>query len=296
VKINIQRWLREPLVHFLLLGALLFLLFHFVKGSSNTAQGKIVVSAGTVRTLSENFQRVWQRPPTQMELDGLIQDYIKEEVYYREAQAMGIDRDDPVVRRRLRQKMEFLADGIATSAEPTEKDLEDYLKRNPEKFRIEPRYTFSQVYLNPDKHPDSLTKDTAELLAILKQKGESAKASDYGDSFMLGYFFSNVPETNVIRIFGEDFAKALPGLKTKEWSGPIKSGYGEHMVFINDRVEGRIPSLQEVRAQVQREWLAEHQRRALEDFYKGLRDRYQVSIEKPESSNKKGTGAAEAQQ
>lgn len=192
--------------------------------------------------------------------------------------------------------MEFLADGMASSAEPTEKDLQAYLNQHPEKFRIEPRYTFSQVYLNPDKHPESLTKDTAKLLAQLKQKGESAKASDYGDSFMLGYFFSNVPETSVSRTFGEDFAKSLAGVKTKEWSGPIKSGYGEHLVFINDRVEGRVPPLPEVRAQVQREWQTENQKRALEDYYKSLRDRYQVSIEKLENPNKESGSGAEAQQ
>lgn len=292
---TIQRLIREPLVHFLVLGALLFLLFHVIKGDTGSSQGKIVVTSATIRTLSDNFQRVWQRPPTQQELDGLIQEYIKEEVYYREAQAMGIDRDDPIIRRRLRQKMEFLADGMASSAEPTEKDLQAYLDKHPEKFRIEPRYTFSQVYLNPEKHPN-LTKDMTELLAQLKQKGESAKASDYGDSFMLGYYFSNVPETSVSRTFGEDFAKSLAGVKTKEWAGPIKSGYGEHLVFINDRVEGRIPPLSEVHAQVQREWLAENQKRALDDYYKSLRDRYQLSIEKPENSNKKDPGSAEAQQ
>lgn len=290
---TIQRLVREPLVHFLILGAFLFLLFHVMKGSNTGSPEKIVVTGTTIRILADNFQRVWQRPPTREELDGLIQEYIKEEVYYREAQSMGIDRDDPIIRRRLRQKMEFLADGIVASAEPTEKDLQAYLNKNPEKFRIEPRYTFSQVYLNPEKHTSSLKKDTSEVLAKLKQKGESAKASDYGDSFMLGYYFSNVPETTVSRTFGEDFAKSLAGVKTKEWTGPIKSGYGEHLVFINDRVEGRIPPLPEVRAQVQREWLAENQKRALEGYYKSLRDRYQVSIEKPESTLKKD--AAETQ-
>jgi hypothetical protein len=107
---DLRRWLREPLLHFLILGALLFLLFHFVKSRSETKQNEITVTAGTVRTISEGFERVWQRPPTQKELDSLIQDYIKEEIYYREAMTMGLDRDDTIIRRRLRQKMEFLAE------------------------------------------------------------------------------------------------------------------------------------------------------------------------------------------
>lgn len=276
---DFRKWLREPLLHFTILGALLFLLFHFVKAGSGTKQNEIVVSSGTVKTLSEGFNRVWKRPPTQKELDALIQDYIKEEVFYREAMSMGLDRDDTIIRRRLRQKMEFLADGMGYIKEPTEKDLELYLQKHPEKFRVESRYTFSQVYLNPEQHQNSLQQDVAQLLSKLNNVGNSVDSSKYGDRFMLGYYFSNQSESNVARTFGDQFAKQLSKVATGKWVGPIESGYGQHLVLISNRSEGRTPSLSEVRKQVQSEWMTEEAKQTSEKFYEGLRSRYIVKIE-----------------
>ncbi|HEY7161317.1 MAG TPA: peptidylprolyl isomerase, partial [Acidobacteriota bacterium] len=277
---DLRRWLREPLIHFLILGAILFLLFYFVKGGSGTKQNEIVVSSGTVQTISEGFERVWKRPPTQKELDALIQDYIKEEIYSREAIAMGLDRDDTIIRRRLRQKMEFLADGMGYIKEPTEKDLQSYLQKHPEKFRVESRYTFSQVYLNPERHQNSLSEDARQLLTKLNNAGNSVDAGKYGDQFMLGYYFSNQSETNVARTFGDQFAKQLSQLETGKWVGPIESGYGQHLVLITDRTQGRTPPLSEVRKQVQSEWMTEEAKQTSEKFYEGLRSRYTIKIEK----------------
>jgi parvulin-like peptidyl-prolyl isomerase len=276
---DLRRWLRESLVHFLILGALLFLLFHFVKGGTGTKQNEIVITSGTIRTMSENFQRVWQRPPTQKELDSLLQDYIKEEIYYREAIANGLDRDDTIIRRRLRQKMEFLADGMGYIKEPTEKDLQTYLQKHPEKFRVESRYTFSHVYLNPEQHQNSLQQDAKQLLAKLNNAENSIDAGQYGDRFMLGYYFSNQSESNVARTFGDQFAKQLSQLETGKWVGPIESGYGQHLVLISDRTEGKTPALSEVRKQVQSEWMTEESKQTSEKFYEGLRSRYKVKIE-----------------
>lgn len=283
MRFDLRRWFREPLLHFLILGALLFLLFHFVKGRSGAKQNEIIVTAGTVQTLSEGFQRVWKRPPSQKELDSLIQDYIKEEVYYREAMSMGLDRDDTIIRRRLRQKMEFLADGMGYIKEPTEKDLESYLQNHPEKFRVESRYTFSQVYLNPEQHQNSLQEDVNELLAKLNSAGNSVDSSQYGDRFMLGYYFSNQSESNVARTFGDQFAKQLSKVETGKWVGPIESGYGQHLVLISNRSEGKTPSLSEVRKQVQSEWMTDEAKQTSEKFYDGLRSRYNVKIETPAS-------------
>jgi hypothetical protein len=275
----VRRWLREPLLHFLILGALLFLLFHFVKGGS-AKQNEIVVGSGTVKTLSDGFNRVWKRAPTQKELDALIQDYIKEEVYYREAISMGMDRDDTIIRRRLRQKMEFLADGMGYIKEPNEKDLESYLQKHPEKFRVESRFTFSHVYLNPEKHQNSIQQDAAQLLTNLNKAGNSVDASKYGDQFMLGYYFSNQSESNIARTFGDQFAKKLSTLETGKWVGPIESGYGEHLVLLSSRTEGKTPPLSEIRKQVQSEWMTDEAKQTSEKFYEDLRSRYKVKIEK----------------
>jgi hypothetical protein len=282
---DLRRWLREPLLHFLILGAVLFLLFHFVKGGFATRQNEIVISSGTVRTISEGFQRVWKRPPTQQELDSLIQDYIKEEIYYREAMTMGLDRDDTIIRRRLRQKMEFLADGMGYIKEPTEKDLQLYLQKHPEKFRVESRYTFSHVYLNPEQHQNSLPQDATQLLTKLNNAGNSVDASQYGDRFMLGYYFSNQSESNVARTFGDQFGKQLAQLETGKWVGPIESGYGQHLVLISSRTEGTTPLLSEVRKQVQSEWMTEEAKQTSEKFYESLRSRYNVKIEPEKTSS-----------
>jgi hypothetical protein len=192
---------------------------------------------------------------------------------------MGLDRDDTIIRRRLRQKMEFLADGMGYIKEPTETDLESYLQKHPEKFRVESHYTFSHVYLNPENHQNSLEQDAAELISKLNNAGNSVDSSQYGDRFMLGYYFSNQSESNVARTFGDQFAKQLSQLEAGKWVGPIESGYGEHLVLISNRTEGRTPPLSEVRKQVQSEWMTEEAKQTSEKFYEGLRSRYKVKIE-----------------
>jgi hypothetical protein len=285
------RWLREPLVHFLILGALLFLLFAARKEVSTTGNN-IVVTHGVIQSLSTNFQRVWQRPPTQKELDSLIQDYIKDEIYYREAVSMGLDRDDAIIKRRMRQKLEFLTDSIANVKEPTENDLQKYLSKHPEKFRIEPRYTFSHVYLNPEKHTGQIKQDAEKLLAKLNQLGQIDDSSQFGDPFMLGYYFGQSSESNIARTFGEQFAKGLLTVEAKKWVGPIESGYGLHLVYISDRSEPRTPPLSEVRDEVKRDWLAENQKKSAEEYYENLRQRYSVTIEQPEQ-NQRDAAASE---
>ena len=157
--------LREPLVHFLLLGAALFLLDAWLRPLSASSQGsEIVVGEARIRSLAQNFRRTWQRPPTRPELDGLIQDFVREEVLYREALALGLDKDDTIVRRRLRQKMEFIADEAAALAKPTDQELAAYLAAHAEAFRVEPRATFTQVYLDPRRRAETLEADAKRLL------------------------------------------------------------------------------------------------------------------------------------
>lgn len=189
-----KRLLKEPLFHFLLLGAGLFLAYGWTsKPGSSSEPGKIVVTVGHVEHLAAGFATTWQRPPTDAELKGLVDDWVREEIATREAIAMGLDKDDTVIRRRLRQKLEFVSDDIAAQAEPTDAELKAYLQAHAESFHVEPRFTFSQVYLDPAKHGDNLARDTAQLLAQLKQAGELPDASALGDSFLLENKFTAVP-------------------------------------------------------------------------------------------------------
>ena len=158
-----KRLLREPLLHFLLLGAVIFAAFGFLSKRSSGEPGTIVITQGQIENLAFAFAKTWQRPPTDPELAGLIRDRVREEIYYREALALGLDKDDTVIRRRLRQKMEFVSDDIAAQAEPTDADLDAYLQTHPDKFPVEQRFTFRQVYLNPDKRRANLAGDAAQL-------------------------------------------------------------------------------------------------------------------------------------
>ena len=166
-----KKLIREPFIHFILLGAAIFLAYHFLSARADNQPGKIVITQGDITSIMIGFSRTWQRPPTREELEGLIRDRVREEVYYREAIAMGLDRDDPIIRRRLQQKLQFVTDDVAAPAEPTDAELSDYLKTHADVFRVDRKFTFSQVYLDPNKHRDHLAQDANELLIQLRQQG-----------------------------------------------------------------------------------------------------------------------------
>jgi hypothetical protein len=163
--------LREPLVHFLILGALLLFASSLVNKRTSGDTRKIIVTPGQVEHLEDTFTRANQRPPTKDELEGLIRDYIRGEVYYREALALGLDRDDAPIRQRLRTKMEFISEDVAAQVEPSEDQLRTYLKEHAAKFLVEQRFSFIQVYLNPDRHGNHVARDAQVLLAKLDREG-----------------------------------------------------------------------------------------------------------------------------
>lgn len=287
-----RKLLREPLLHFLVLGAGLFVVHGWLVGSGGYSRDSIVINRGQVEHLAAGFARVHQRPPMRHELDGLVKEAIREEVFYREAVAQGLDRDDVVIRRRLMQKLEFLAQDIDPAPEPTEAQLQDYLRQHPDKFQLEPRYTFRQVYLNPERHGAQLEADAASLLAELPTlKPEAAAAR--GDAFLLEHRFDATDAGEVRRLFGAEFAATLATLPAGVWQGPVTSGYGTHIVLVEHRDSGRVASLQDVRQQAVREWKYEQQQTANARFYDGLRKRYDVSVERAEGRKNASALAAE---
>ena len=273
---------REPLVHFLLLGAGLFVAFGLVGKRPSDELGKIVITQGQIEHLAAGYHRVHGRPASPEELEGLMRDYVREEVYCREALALGLDRDDAVIRNRLRLKMEFISDDVAAQAEPTDEQLRSYLQEHPEAFRIEPRFTFSQVYLNPERHRQSLVYDAAQLLMRLHQAGDKADVSELGDPFLLEHTFVALAASEVAKQFGETFAVQLGTLPRGQWQGPVESGYGVHLVFVSETTQGHIPTLEEVRDTVRREWANARRLEANEKFYQDLLKRYTVTIEGPQ--------------
>jgi hypothetical protein len=276
-----KRLLKEPLLHFLLLGTAIFAAYGLVSKRRSDEPGKIVISEGQIAAMAESFAGTWRRPPARAELEGLIRDRVQEEVYYREAMAIGLDKDDTIIRRRLRQKMEFLTDDVAALADPTDDELSTYLKTHADTFRVQRQFTFSHVYLNPERHGINLARDTTQLLAQLQQTGDKADVSELGDSFLLEHKFQSLPASEVVKQFGEKFATELGKLAPGQWQGPIESGYGVHLVWVSERTEGRVPALAEVRDAVRREWANTRRLEANEKFYQELLKRYVVTIERP---------------
>jgi hypothetical protein len=282
-----KKLLREPFLHFLLLGAVIFAAFSLVSKRSSDEPGKIVISAGQLAAMAQSFEGTWRRPPTREELEGLIRDRVQEEVYYREAMAMGMDKDDTIIRRRLRQKMEFLTDDVAALADPTDNELSAYLKAHADTFRVQRQFTFSHVYLNPERRGENLTRDTEQLLAQLRQAGDKADVAELGDSFLLEHKFQSVSASEAAKLFGDKFAAKLGELLPGQWQGPVVSGYGVHLVWVNDRTEGRLPALAEVRDTVRREWANARRLETNEKFYAKLLKRYVVTIERPKPAEEK---------
>jgi len=277
--------LREPLVQFLLLGAGLFALYSLVAVDAGARRDRIVVDAGQVTRLAQQFQRTWMRPPTRAELDGLIEDHVKEEVLYREALALGLDKDDLVIRRRMRQKMEFLNEDIVEQRQPTDAELQAFLDASPEQFRIPARLTIRQVFVRPELHGPDAPKYAMALLARLEAAPDGASVAEtLGDATLLPDALSDATASEIARTFGGSFATALEKAPIDRWVGPFASSYGLHLVRVTAREPGRAPSLSEVRAIVAREWSAARRAEASETFHAALRKRYEISIEMPAGS------------
>jgi PPIC-type PPIASE domain len=272
-----MRILKEPLFHFLLLGAAIFGGHRLVAGGRATAHDEIVVTQGRIDALTAAFTRTWQRPPSASERDGLIRDYIREEVYAREAIALGLDKDDVVIRRRLRQKLEFVSEDVLASPEPTDDQLRAYLTSHPDAFSVEARFTFRHIFLNGEHQGEGLARDAARLLAQLGQPGTDPDT--LGDSFLLDRRFEAVSAGLVAEQFGEQFAATLAELPTGQWAGPVASAYGTHLVFVAQRTGGRVLALEEVGDAVRREWVNAQRVESSEKFYQGLLKSYSVTIE-----------------
>lgn len=275
-----RRLLREPLLHFFLLGAAIFAIYEAIPRTPSPESRVIVVTQGRIESMATTFTRVWQRAPTDEELEGLVRDYIREEVYYREAVAMRLDRDDSVVRRRLQQKLEFVSEGAA-SAEPTEEELKAYLAAHADDFRTDRKVTFRQVYLGRQRHGDKLVDDAMATLAELQKAGVDADIGQFGDPSLIEQAFKDASMSEIGKQFGAAFAAKLSGLPAGQWQGPVESPYGLHLVIIDARSEGQVPPLDAVRGAVRRAWADRRRIDSNERFYRSLLGNYTVTVEKP---------------
>jgi hypothetical protein len=269
----IRRLAREPLTHFFAIGLALFLIYGQLDRDSTTRPGEIVVDDARVTALVEEFRRTWQRPPTQYELRSVFDAWLREEILYREGMTMRLDQDDPIVRRRIAQKMEFITDGLIMSTS-NDAELEAWLNAHADDYRVPARYSLQQVFFDPVRHGEMLL-GVMESARIALVNGER---EGIGDSTMLPARLEDVAEFDIARTFGTDFATSIATQPGGQWVEPVVSGYGRHIVYIEHMVASRIPALEEIRSEVERDVLRVRMEDANEAFYEALRQKYTVEI------------------
>jgi hypothetical protein len=271
-----KKWHREPLFHFLAIGALIFVVFSMTGKEEGTVQGnRIVVTAADMERLRDNWARKWNRPPTDTELQGLVEAYIRQEVYYREALALGLDQNDTVLRRRLMQKMEFLSNDLAELNQPAEAALNEYFLDNQEKYEMPPSISFTHIYFSTDKRGAKASEDARSVLSELDALREPEK----GDSFMMQYDFVRETPSEVEGFFGKGFAEQLFALEPNAWQGPVESGYGFHLVRISEKTDSRMPEFAAVIDKVRTDWMFEQRQKMNRELYEKFKERYDIVIE-----------------
>ena len=276
-----RRWLREPALQFLLIGTGLFLAYGWLHGRASFSRDTIVITEGRVEQLAAGFAGLHRRPPTREELDGMVQDAVREEVLYREAMALHLDEDDVIVRRHMAQKLQFVSEDTHPVPEPTQAQLRDFLAQHPQQFQAERGYSFTQVFLNPQRHGSQLQADAQRLLAALRRAPEDVALVKGGDPFLLDSHFERLPAGETARLFGADFEKALRTIATGQWQGPVTSSLGTHLVLLRLRDEPGPPQLADIQAEVRRAWMNEQRELANARFYAELRRRYDVKVQLP---------------
>ena len=278
------RFLREPLVQFLLIGAVLFGLYSFAPTGlpATVPSSEIRLSVSEIAQLTQLFQSQWRRPPTLQELGQMVENKVQQEILYREALAMGLDKDDEIVKRRMAQKMQFLAEDVAAAHEPTAVELRSWFDKNSAKFAQPPRLSFRHLYFSPDRRGDRARDDAQQALAKLAGQPEDAKvASSLADPFMSQDYYRDRAPDYLAKEFGPSFALAVAKLPPGSWQGPMESGFGWHLVFVDTVIPGRVPAFEEVEADVKNAWLAEQKSIAWDRAYKQMRAKYTVLLPAP---------------
>lgn len=280
----ISRLVREPLVHFVLIGAAVFAAYAvFGDGDDTETRDRIVVTEGRLQQLAQIFAKTWQRPPTPRELRGLVDAYIKEEVYYREAVKLGLDQDDTLVRRRMQQKMEFLSEPDEAVLGADDAALQTYLDDNEEAYRVDSRVAFEQVFIKPGPSRVEADARAHEVRAALKEGGDPGQL---GDPTLLPKTMPLSALRTIRRDFGDAFADAVSDVRVGQWTGPIRSPFGWHLVRVTDRSEGYDPKLTDVRDAVLRDWRDLKRQEHQAEAYDRLRANYEVVFPAPASKPK----------
>jgi hypothetical protein len=273
-----EKILREPLLHFLVAGAILFVVWGYWGDDSEPDSGQIIVGSARIEQIRNAWKMQMRREPTQEELESLIERFIEEEVLYREALAMGLEKEDIIIRRRLAQKMRFLIQDMADQSQPSEAELMSFFEKSREQFRSPARISFTHIYFSRDQDENAALRDAGEALARL-QSSNPERAPEQGDPFMLNHDYAEITQQDTAKLFGKTFAEELFALTPGSWQGPIHSGYGIHLVRLVDYIPSRILEFSEVAERVRREYINIRRQKANEEAIEALKARYEIVVD-----------------
>jgi len=272
--------LKEPLFLFLVTGTLLYFTYTSLNNYLNRDENIVTVTRGEISLLEQTWQSRWNRPPTPEEKQGLIDGYIKEMVLYKTAVEMGLDKDDPVTRRIMVQKLKFLGADLIRPPQPSEQELITFFEKNEEQYIPPEMITMTHIFFNPDKREDETLIDADKALQALASKAEfDVDLSAYGDAFMLQSYYPNRSELEIRKLFGTGFTESVFQLEAGRWHGPVLSGYGTHLVYIHDHQKNEPPAFDKVREKVKEDWMADMQKKLNDRYIDGLMARYEIVIE-----------------
>jgi peptidyl-prolyl cis-trans isomerase C len=280
----LKKMAHEPLLHFLLIGTGIYALYGLSASDETGNDERIVtVTSGKIQSLADQFMKMRSRPPTEPELTGVINDYARTQVLYREALAMGLDKGDLVQERRLARKLESMAQSLITPEEPSDEVLVDWYAANVESFKQADLYTLTQIFFDPDKRDRKTLEDAQAALDELNALEHiPPDLNAYGDRLMLNNYYPNLSQEQLGKLFGTGFAEEAVKLEPGVWHGPILSGYGAHLVLLNEVILVPPPAFEEIKKVVRDEWMAEQITELSERFIKGLVSRYEIIIEDTE--------------
>ena len=278
-----MKFLREPLLHFLVAGAVLFAAFAWLNrgadDTAGTASRTVRITAAEVEWLERTWARQWQRPPSREELQGLVAAHLREELLAREARALRLDENDTVVRRRLAQKMEFMVNDTAQRAEPGEDELRRAYEADRERYQSPARVTFTHVYFNPDRRGAQVDADARAALKRLSRAGAAANAAELGDRFLAQHDFVDADEPEVAGVLGPAFARGVFAFPQGEWQGPIASGYGVHLVRVATLRAAEPREFAAVKGEVLQRWREQRELAGREQYLAALLRKYDVVVE-----------------
>jgi len=282
-----NRLLREPLFHFLLIGTALFAAYHYLQPARRAVPSakEIQLSVDELSQLAVLFQSQWRRDPTTEEFGRLVEQKVQSEVLYREGLALGLDKNDEIVKRRMAQKMQFLAEDVAAAREPSTDELKAWYAKHADKFAMPKRVSFRHLYFSPDRRGTNARADAAKLLAQLAGQPEAAKLPESSaDPFMFQEYYRDRATDYLGKEFGPQFALSVEKLPTSSWQGPIESGFGWHLVFVDTAIPGRVPDFAEIEADVKTAWLSEQKVLAWDKAYQEMRAKYTVLLPRPQEN------------